>query len=197
MESFWDIRYNTDSFVYGKDPNGFFATSLERLIPGRILLPGEGEGRNAVYAAAMGWEVDAFDQSGVARDKALSLMQEKRVHFNYQVCELVDYNFEKEHYDVIGLVYLHVPPPVRKMLHRYAVEALKPGGRIILEAFHTSQLGNPSGGPQVLDMLFDKKTLLDDFNALHYEIMEEVMVNLEEGPVHKGPANLIRYIGKK
>jgi len=197
MESIWDIRYNTDSFVYGKDPNGFFTTSLERLTPGRILLPGEGEGRNAVYAATMGWEVDAFDQSGMAREKARSLMQEKGVYFNYQVCKLADYSFIKEHYDVIGLVYFHVPPPIRKMLHRNAVEALKPGGRVILEGFHTSQLGNPSGGPQVLDMLFDKNTLLDDFQALNHEILEEVMVNLEEGPAHKGPANLIRYIGKK
>ena len=172
MESFWDIRYSTDSFVYGKNPNDFFATALEGLIPGRILLPGEGEGRNAVYAATMGWEVDAFDQSRVAREKARTLMQDKGVHFNYQVCELADYPFVKEHYDVIGLVYFHVPPPVRKLLHRNAVEALKPGGRIILEAFHTSQLGNPTGGPQALDMLFDKNALWDDFNTLTHESLE-------------------------
>lgn len=197
MESFWDTRYNSDAFVYGKDPNVFFASSLERLDPGRILLPGEGEGRNAVYAAVMGWEVDAFDQSSVARKKAGFLMKEKGVQINYQICELADYNFQKEYYDVIGLVYFHLPPPFRKMLHRHAAEALKPGGRIILEAFHTSQLVNPTGGPRVPDMLFDKNTVLDDFYTLSQEFLEEATEVLREGPFHQGSANLIRYIGKK
>ena len=197
MESFWDTRYNSDTFVYGKDPNVFFASALEKLDPGRILLPGEGEGRNAVYAALMGWEVDAFDQSSVARIKAGFLMKEKGVQINYQVCELSDYNFQKEYYDVIGLVYIHLPPAGRKMLHRQAAEALKPGGRIILEAFHTSQLGNPTGGPRVPDMLFDKNTLLEDFYTLNQEFLEEATESLREGPFHQGSANLIRYIGKK
>ena len=65
MKHMWDDRYSTGQYIYGKESNGFFSTELRKRIPGRILLPGEGEGRNAVHAALSGWEVDAFDQSVV------------------------------------------------------------------------------------------------------------------------------------
>ena len=69
----WDKRYNSPEYVYGKEPNEFFAAELKKLKPGLILLPAEGEGRNAVFAAEQGWKVHAFDSSQVAEDKALSL----------------------------------------------------------------------------------------------------------------------------
>lgn len=46
--------------AYGTEPNAFFKAQLDQLTPGRLLLPAEGEGRNAVYAAKKGWEVAAF-----------------------------------------------------------------------------------------------------------------------------------------
>ena len=67
MENFWDQRYSEPGFAYGKDTNGFFRQVLDEMQPGKLLLPGEGEGRNAVYAASRHWEVTAFDQSRVAR----------------------------------------------------------------------------------------------------------------------------------
>ena len=95
MHSFWDSRYNTDQFVYGKEPNRFFASELDKLPAGRLLLPGEGEGRNAVYAAKMGWEVDAFDQSRIGSEKALGFALEQGVHINYQVCDLEGFTFKR------------------------------------------------------------------------------------------------------
>ena len=81
MDTFWDSRYDTDHFVYGIQPNRFFASQIDKLPPGTILLPGEGEGRNAVYAAAVGWEVDAFDQSRIASEKALGFAALKDASF--------------------------------------------------------------------------------------------------------------------
>ena len=69
----------SEEYVYGTEPNQFFKEQLQKIIPaGKLLLPGEGEGRNAVYAAKLGWMVDAFDQSSVARTKALNLAKEKK-----------------------------------------------------------------------------------------------------------------------
>jgi len=45
MKTFWDARYSSKEFVYGKEPNDFFASELNKLNPGKMLLPGEGEGR--------------------------------------------------------------------------------------------------------------------------------------------------------
>lgn len=68
---FWDQRYRENASVYGLEPNPFFKAFIDKHKSGRLLLPAEGEGRNAIYAAAKGWQVDAFDFSEVSRDKAL------------------------------------------------------------------------------------------------------------------------------
>ncbi len=68
---------------------------------------------------------------------------------------------------------------------------------MILEAFHTSQLGRDSGGPQNLDLLFSKEMLLEDFGELEVELMEETEVDLDEGLFHGGLAKIVRFRGKK
>jgi len=197
MKEFWDSRYDTDQFVYGKEPNLFFASELEKLDPGNILLPGEGEGRNAVFAASLGWDVDAFDQSAVGSRKALGLARKMEVHLNYKVSGLEDYAFKPEYYEAIGLTYFHASPEVRRFLHKHVQMALVPRGILILEAFHTSQLGNPTGGPPSRDMLFDEEMLLKDFSGLDVLLLEELSVDLNESNLHRGAANIIRFIGKK
>jgi len=197
MKSFWDERYETDHYVYGKEPNAFFAKELSEIPPGKILLPGEGEGRNAVFAALKGWTVDAFDQSNVGAEKAHRLAENAGVKIKYQVCEINDYPFEKHHYNVVALIFFHAPPATRRKLHSSVQEALKPGGLVILEAFHISQLGNNTGGPQSLEMLFDKDTILGDFSSLETILIQEYRINQDEGPFHQGEANVIRYIGVK
>lgn len=197
MRTFWDQRYDTEDFVYGKAPNLFFASHLQRFPPARILLPGEGEGRNAVYAAQLGWEVHAFDQSSVGSEKARAFAREQGVAIDYQVAELEQYTFRQNHYDAVGLIFFHALPSVRTLLHTQACAALKPHGVLILEAFHTSQLGKGTGGPQSREMLFDQEDLLVDFSALETLCIETLSVPLDEGTYHRGEARVIRYLGKK
>ena len=67
---FWNDRYRIDGFVYGTNPNRFLAGHIGSLRPkGRVLLPADGEGRNAVYLAERGFTVASFDQSDVAVKK--------------------------------------------------------------------------------------------------------------------------------
>ncbi|MFN3445417.1 MAG: SAM-dependent methyltransferase, partial [Bacteroidia bacterium] len=63
MKAFWDERYTNNEMVYGYKPNRFLEDQLEELPLGKILLPAEGEGRNAIFAAKLGWQVHAFDFS--------------------------------------------------------------------------------------------------------------------------------------
>ena len=197
MKELWNTRYNTDQFVYGTTPNGFLKSELDKLKPGTILLPGEGEGRNAVYAASKGWRVEAFDQSQVASEKALAFAAENSVIIDYQVSGLEEYPFKPKHFDAVGLIYFHVGTPGRVLLHSHVNNALKPGGVLILEAFHTSQLGNSTGGPPSLEMLFKEETLLSDFASLEIIEIYQTRVILNEGPFHQGEAEVIRFVGRK
>lgn len=197
MSQFWDQRYQSEKYAYGREPNAFFATQLEKMTAGIMLLPGEGEGRNAVYAARKGWAVDAFDQSSVGKAKALVLATELEVEINYQVSLLEDFTFKQNHYDAIGLLFFHADPSGRIFLHRKVFESLKPGGVLILEAFHKEQMKNDTGGPRSPALLFDKETLSSDFAPFETHLLEKQDMVLNEGPFHQGAASVIRFVGNK
>ncbi len=96
---FWNERFSTDKYIYGKNPNKFFKEQIDKLKPGRLLLLGEGEGRNSVYAAIKGWEVDAVDFSQTAKEKALKLAKKNNVNINYTISNLTDFIPRENCYD--------------------------------------------------------------------------------------------------
>ncbi len=192
MQNQWDERYSRPEYVYGTEPNNFLRDKLTELQPGRILFPAEGEGRNAVYAATQGWEADAFDQSIEAKKKALQLANQKNVTINYSIHSLVDWDPEPDQYDCIALIFVHLPEALRKQVHKAAVRALKPGGILILEAFSINQLTRNSGGPKSLELLFTPDQIKNDFTNLTDVEIVETHINLDEGPLHQGLAEIIQ-----
>jgi 2-polyprenyl-3-methyl-5-hydroxy-6-metoxy-1,4-benzoquinol methylase len=196
--SFWDERYSAEEFVYGTEPNNFFKEQLDQIsYAGRILLPGEGEGRNAVYAAKCGWTVDAFDQSRMGRKKAFKLATENNVNINYHITNLHEFTPTRNKYDVIGLIFVHLSSEYRKVFNKKLIDALKHSGRIILELFSKNQFGKTSGGPQDLNMLYSIDEIKDDFNTLKKLILKEGTIILNEGEKHSGEASVIRFVGEK
>lgn len=197
MSQIWDQRYQSEEYIYGKAPNAFFASRLENIVPGHLLLPGEGEARNAVYAASRGWIVDAYDQSKMGQQKAMALASEFDVEINYRICQMEDFSYQENWYDVVGLLFFHSDPWKRKFLHRKVFETLKPGGTLILEGFHKEQLQRNSGGPRSIDMLFDEEDLASDFTLFETILLEKKEVVLDEGPFHQGLASVVRFHGIK
>lgn len=197
MGTLWDKRYDTEDFIYGKEPNRFFAEQLQLLEPGWILLPAEGEGRNAVFAASEGWKVHAFDSSQVAQQKALLLAQQKQVHIRYDLHSSEGFHPGEAAYNVIALIYTHFPPAQRHSFFRLLQDCLAPGGKIILEGFRKDQIHRTSGGPKDLDMLFSVEELRHDFNKLHIEQLTAETIELSEGLLHKGTADVVRMVGRK
>ncbi len=196
MESMWNQKYAGDDFFYGKAPNQFFKEYLGICSPGSILLPGDGEGRNAVYAAKQDWDVTAFDLSSVGRKKALALARAEEVNINFTVDNFLDYKAAKR-FDMVGLFYTHVPPEVRKPFHKKVQEWLKPSGTLIMEVFEKKQFMRPSGGPKDLNLLYSEIDLLKDFEKMKIIKSESVMIELDEGPAHQGEAYVVRLILKK
>ena len=197
MKSFWDDRYSAAEYVYGEDPNVFFAEQLKKLTPGKIILPCDGEGRNAVYAALLGWEVMAFDSSGAGKIKAEKLAQKRNVKIDFIIGDALTINYTQKSVDVVALIYAHLPAQVRKRLNNTAVNWLKPGGRIILEAFNPNQIGNLSGGPKEVSMLLTEQIIKEDFGSLQVKLLQMVETELYEGEFHKGKADVLRFIGQK
>lgn len=197
MSNFWDKRYSQEEYVYGTKPNEFFKTELDKLKPGKLLLLGEGEGRNAVYAAGLGWQVDAYDFSEAAKVKALKLAEENKVTLNYTVQDLLDINIKERTYDTIGIIYLHLHGKLRDKMHTLVVNSLKSNGKLILELFAKEQIGKTSGGPKELELLYSLPEIENSFNELRFDYIAKTEVMLNEGSFHSGEASVIRLLGTK
>lgn len=194
QSKFWDERFASEKFLYGEGPNEFFRNFLKDRSPGALLLPAEGQGRNALYAASLGWEVDAFDFSEVARENTLQRASQLGLKVNYYLQDIAQFTANKQ-YDVVGLFYVHLPETVRKSFHQQIVKSLNPGGILVLEAFSKEQLGKTSGGPQELSLLYHVNDLKEDFSFLNIVQSSQNEEVLHEGKFHEGPASLVRFVG--
>jgi SAM-dependent methyltransferase len=194
---FWDKRYSSIGFVYGTEPNTFFKDELDKLKAGNILLLGEGEGRNAVYAAAKGWNVDAVDFSTIAKKKALKLAEENSVSINYEITDLSEYKPKSSYYNAAAIIFLHLNPKIRSDVHSKVVDSLIPGGTLIIEVYEKKQLGKDSGGPKNIDMLYSKEELKDDFKKMKIIMLGKEIITLNESEQHAGEAVVLRLIGIK
>lgn len=191
-DNFWNKRYAEPDYAYGKEPNEHFKHVIDGLKPGKILLPGEGEGRNAVYAAIKGWKVTAIDLSNEGRNKALKLAAENNVDIEYIVSTFDEYNFTENEYDAIALIFVHFNQENRERIHRTITRALKNGGVLLIEAFSKSQINNNSGGPKDILSLYSIEDLRQDFQDFTIESLTENQIQLSEGIHHKGTADVIR-----
>lgn len=203
MKEMWDRRYADSEYAYGTSPNRFFKQVLGDIPDvGKILMPAEGEGRNAVYAARKGWEVSAFDISEEGKKKAIKLANEFSVNIDYEVGELFELPLAQKQFDAAALIFAHFPPPLLHRYHQKIGALIKPGGTLVLEGFSVEhlplQVANPeAGGPKHPDMLFTVDGIKADFSDFEFSQLEEVTIELDEGHFHKGLSKVIRAVGKK
>lgn len=198
----WNDRYSNEEFAYGEKPNNYLKEQLEKLNPGAILFPAEGEGRNAVFAAKSGWTVSAFDISSEGKNKALKLAEANGAAIDYKVGELQSLNYNPEQFDAIALIYAHFPAEIKSAIHKTLDRYLKKGGIIIFEAFSKNHLeylamNDKVGGPKDIESLFSTEEIQHDFPD--YEIIElkEKEIELNEGLFHNGIGSVIRFVGRK
>ncbi len=198
----WNDRYSKAEFAYGEEPNNYLKEQLTKLTVGTILFPAEGEGRNAVYAAKLGWTVSAFDISIEGKTKATKLAVKNNVSIDYKVGQLEILNFEREQFDVIALIYAHFPANIKSLYHKTFNRLLKKDGIIIFESFSKKHIdyvtaNEKVGGPKDIESLFSIDEIKSDFP--NYEIIElvEKEIKLNEGLYHNGTGSVIRFIGRK
>ncbi|HMH32577.1 MAG TPA: class I SAM-dependent methyltransferase [Puia sp.] len=202
MNQKWDERYQSPEFAYGKDPNEFFKEWLSKFEPGSILMPADGEGRNGVFAAGLGWKVTSFDLSIEGQSKALQLAVAHHVTLDYIVGDFEQLDFEKESFDAIGLVYAHFPAEMKPIFHKKLNDYLKPGGIIIFEAFSKrhiqfKKLDPKVGGPNDINELYSKEEIIADFENYEVLMLAEEEIVLNEGKYHIGKGSVIRFVGRK
>jgi SAM-dependent methyltransferase len=191
----WDSRYSAPGFAYGTEPNAFLASTARRIPKGRVLSLADGEGRNSVYLAGLGYQVVAVDSSRVGMRKAAGLAAERGVVLETVVADLKEYAIGPASWEGIVSIFCHLLPPLRAGVHAAAVKGLRPGGVFILEAYTPKQLEYRTGGPPVPELLMTVDALKEELRGLELVHAIETERPVREGRLHRGRAAVVQIVG--
>ena len=197
----WDQRYSTNEYAYGVYPNAFLSASIAKLDMRangqRVLCLAEGEGRNAVYLATLGYDVTAMDQSRVGLEKAEQLATKRGVDLAIECGDLGNYQPESNGYHLVTMIWAHASASVRKNSYRIVDQALKAGGHLILEGYVPSQATRHTGGPSQPDYMFTLKELRANFPSYEFIIEQELTRDVQEGRFHTGLGDVVQVLARK
>lgn len=194
----WDARFSTDDYIFGTAPNAWLAQQRD-LLPagGRVLAVADGEGRNSVWLAQQGMQVDAFDISPVGVAKANKLAQQANVQVNYQVCGADNFDWKPETYDAVVAIFIQfAAPDARARLFTRMKSVLKPNGLILLQGYTPKQLEYKTGGPPNLDHLYTEVLLREEFSDMRIVDLQAYESVLSEGTQHSGRSALIGMVAR-
>jgi SAM-dependent methyltransferase len=179
----WNARYAQRELVWSAEPNRLFAAEVGPLPPGRALDLACGEGRNAVWLAERGWRVIGVDFSDVAVAKAAELAAARGVEVDWVVADLLDYRPEPRSFDLVALLYLQLPREELLRVVRAAVDAVAPGGTLLVVAHDSTNLTAGHGGPKDAAVLYTAGDVVPELGDLVVERAEAVerTVPLAEG----------------
>lgn len=195
----WNERYRGTDFLFGTEPNRFLAAQAPRLRPGmRALALADGEGRNGVWLAQQGLEVLAVDSAAVAIDKARRLAQARGVTVQFECADLLAWDWPRAAFDAVVAIFIQfADAATRPLLHRRMIEALRPGGLLLLQGYTPRQLQYRTGGPSDPARLYDAETLRREFAALEILHLREHDEEICEGSAHCGMSALVDLVARK
>lgn len=198
LQQFWDKRYAVPDFVYGTEPNRFLVAHI-RHVPagGRVLCLADGEGRNGVWLARQGFDVTSVDVSPQGVDKARRLAALAGVALSTEVADVTTFDMGLAHWDAIVSIFLHLPARARADMHRRAVQALKPGGVFLWEAYGPEQLGRDTGGPRDVTLLPTLDEVARDFTDCTVVHSWAGSRMVREGSLHTGEGSVTQFIARK
>lgn len=193
----WDNIYDVDEYVYGRLANDFLRDNIDILPKGKILCLAEGEGRNSVFLAKLGYDVTAVDLSAVALKKARKLAEENHVNIEFIQADLDRFDLGKNQWDAIVSIFCHLPETVRSSLHKRIEKSLKPNGIYLAEAYTPKQLEFKTGGPGNISMLISSANVEQELSSLKFKVLREKERYIQEGVKHHGQSHVVQVIGQK
>ena len=175
----WNERYAAQPLLWKVDPAPFLGAEVGDRQPGRALDLGAGEGRTALWLAERGWRVTAVDFSDVALDRGRWRVDAAEVPGAVEwVCaDLVDFDPHGATYDLVLLLFVHLPAIERRRLLRLAAATLAPGGVVLVVGYDTTHADEGQGGPRDPAVLFSPEDVVADLDGLRVERAERLRID--------------------
>jgi SAM-dependent methyltransferase len=195
----WNSRFKAADFLFGTEPNQWLRNHVAAFPPkGRVLCVADGEGRNSVWLAKQGFEVDAFDIAEIAVAKARRLATESGVTVNYQIADCDSFAWPTAGYDGVAAIFVQfADPSLRRRLFVRMADCLKPGGTLILQGYTPKQLEYRTGGPSTASHLYTVPMLREAFAKLEIIELRDYEADLNEGNGHRGGSALLGMIARR
>jgi SAM-dependent methyltransferase len=195
----WNRRFADDGFLFGTAPNGWLREHAGVWQPGqRVLCVADGEGRNSVWLAQQGLQVDAFDIAEVGVAKARRLAAEQGVDVNFSVSDCDAFPWPEAAYDGVAAIFIQfADPELRTRLFANIRHCLKPGGALVLQGYTPRQLEYRTGGPPIESHLYTEALLREAFAGMDITALREYEADLEEGSGHRGHSALIGLVARR
>ncbi len=181
----WDARYRATELVWSAGPNQFVVAELEHLLPGRALDLACGEGRNAIWLAEQGWTVSGLDFSEVALEKARRIAATRNVIIQWELADVTEYTPLAEQFDLVIVMYLHLPEAQRRVVFQRAAAAVAPGGTLLVVGHDSTNPASGWGGPQDPDVLYGPEDISVDVDGLQILKAERVERHVRTDEGHK------------
>lgn len=197
FDSMWDERFATDEYAYGTEPNDFLRENVGKLKQGSVLSLAEGEGRNAVFLAKLGYEVTAIDGSIEGIKKAKHLAKQHNVDIDFIHADLCQFNLGESCWDNIVSIFAPFTTIERAQIHQQVIKALKPNGIYLLEAYNPKQIEFATGGGTDPSTMPSAKELSIELAGLSMNTLMEKNRFIQEGHFHKGQSAVTQLIGVK
>jgi SAM-dependent methyltransferase len=163
-----------------------------------VLSVADGEGRNSVWLAQQGLQVQAFDISPVGVAKAQALAAAAGVAVDYAVADVDGWAWPEAAFDGVAAIFVQFAhPALRERLFARIVAALRPGGTLVLQGYTPKQLEHRTGGPPQVEHLYTEDLLRQAFAALDIVELRSYEADLAEGSGHHGRSALIGLVARR
>jgi SAM-dependent methyltransferase len=175
----WDRRYAGVENLWATRPNRFLVAEVASLAAGRALDLACGEGQNAIWLASLGWDVTGVDFSEVAIRKAATRAERDGVDVEFVCADLAEYEPAQASYDLVLVMYLHIPATRRRAVHEKAAAAVAPGGTFLLLGHDLTNLADGVGGPKDPDLLYTADEIASELRGVAIEKATTVLRDVD------------------
>jgi SAM-dependent methyltransferase len=174
-EQSWEERYRSHTGVWSGRPNPQLVAEASHLSAGAALDAGSGEGADALWLAARGWQVTAVDfattalQRGAAHADALGADVAGRIRWVH--ADLTAWAPDEGHFDLVSAQFMHLPAVPRQALFARLATAVAPGGTLLIVGHHPSDLQTTMPRPPLPELFFTADEVAGTLDPAQWDIL--------------------------
>ena len=184
-QSFEEMYRATDALWSGR-PNTQLVAEAADLPPGTALDVGCGEGADAVWLAARGWQVTAVDFAATALARAAAgaatAGEEVAARIEWVRADVTQWTPEPGAFDLVSAQFMHLPTEQRRALFGRLADAVRPGGQLLLVGHDFSDIAAGAHRPPEPDRFFTADEVAASLDPATWEV---VVAETRPRPAHQ------------